>query len=426
MSVSRFDQLETPCAIINLKSLSRNLEDLLDLVESSETSSVRVTVRPHFKAHKCTSIAIRQLECTAGGGNRTVGITAQKVNEVESLISAGICDILLSNEIVCTKKLCRLAALAVGRIITDIDKYIPNGSNFFIKACEPKYGLKRIISLVVDDESAAIDASNAAVAENVIFNVLIDIDVGQNRCGVVGKEAAVELAKKVSLLPGLSLKGIQAYHGSSQHIRSETERKKIVERVATAAADVRDAIRNAGLCCDVVTGGGTGTVLHDAASGVFTEIQPGSYALGDVDYAKNSGGISIEPAVFLATTVMSVREGEWIVVDSGLKAQSVDSGPPAFLCTVDEFCKERGVIPIGRAEAAAAGLESLIVSSVSDEHTTLKCQNRDEKILLLPRKTILLFQPGHVDPFMNHYTKCYVVDGESIIDAWTINRNPGL
>jgi D-serine deaminase-like pyridoxal phosphate-dependent protein len=408
------EQIETPCAIIDIRALDTNIKALIKEVKSVEEKlEYRVMVRPHFKAHKCPEIALRQLEI---GGAFTIGITAQKVNEVEALVASGVGDILLSNEVVCKKKLRRLAALAAGRIVTQINSYTPKGETNFYQAPEPISGL-RIITLVVDDAEACADASAAAMAEGVVLNVLVDIDVGQNRCGVSSPEEAVVLARYVSSLPGLLLKGIQAYHGSSQHVRSEAERREIVTNVATAASNVRDLIQAAGLCCDIISGGGTGTVLHDLASRVFTEVQCGSYALGDVDYAKNSGGFRIEPALFLATSVMSVRPNSWIVVDAGLKCQSVDSGPPLFMCYGDDFI-ENGCLPEGAGS-------SLIVTSVSDEHTTLKKVDGNNDFMLPIRKKVLLLQPGHVDPFMNHYSSCYVIDGTNLIGEWIINRNPG-
>jgi D-serine deaminase-like pyridoxal phosphate-dependent protein len=417
------EEIETPCALIDVRAFDRNMKTLVAELEKIEKNlGYHVKVRPHFKAHKCPEIALRQLQI---GGSYSNGVTAQKVNEVEALVAAGVGDILLSNEVVCTKKLRRLAALAAGRIITDYNKYTPKGLDHYLQAPEPLTG-SRVISLVTDDLEATSEASAAAVAEGVILNVLVEIDVGQNRCGVSLIEEAVILAKHVSSLPGLSLQGIQAYHGSSQHIRSETERSAVVSQVTIAAAETRDSFYANGLCCNVISGGGTGTFLCDISSGVFNEVQCGSFALGDVDYAKNNGGLPIEPALFLATSVMSVRSNSWIVVDSGLKCQSVDSGPPAYLCLANEFL-ENGCLPEGRAEAAAKGIASLIVTGVGDEHTILKHIDVSKSSFLLPsRKQVLLLQPGHCDPFMNHYSSCYVIDGTRLIGVWTVNRNPGL
>jgi D-serine deaminase-like pyridoxal phosphate-dependent protein len=347
--------------------------------------------------------------------------------------------------------------------------------------------------------------------------VLVEVDVGQRRCGVAMPADAVALGRLIASLPGLVMGGVQVrllpalaalrprcsctkgmppllhrryhlyrsvpspllqcYHGGAQHIRSTAERRAVIAGVAAQAAAVRDALLAAAVPCPVVTGGGTGTFLYEAASGVFTEVQPGSYVLGDADYARNLDDDGQEtwthpfaPALLLLTTVMSRRAvgpdggAGWVVVDSGLKAQSTESGNPVVVAAVDEFeaashaaaaasaaaaskhaeLVNRGGVTVDAASstpayvpiawsAAAGGFDSSVghlrVKSVSDEHSTLVPAAGDGPgTTSLPALgTKLLLQPAHCDPFVNHYDWLIGVRGGVVEAVWRITaRSPGI
>ncbi|OWY90925.1 Threonine aldolase [Phytophthora megakarya] len=245
--------LETPCLLVDLDALEANLKRL----PASLQSSPHVAIRPHAKAHKSSRVGQLQMQMP-----QTVGLCCQKVGEAEAMFNGGIKDLLLSNEVYGLERYERMAALVQG-------------------------GAK--VTLIFDNFETVEQAAQVAKARNVQFRALVEVNVGQDRCGVDTVEEAVELAKKIDSYSQLELIGIQAYHGAAQHIRSYDEKKKVIEKVAEKAKSVRDALRTEDLKCDVVTGGGTGTYLMEAASGVFTEVQPGSYVFNDADYAKNLG-----------------------------------------------------------------------------------------------------------------------------------------
>ncbi len=119
------------------------------------------------------------------------------------------------------------------------------------------------------------------------MDVLVEIDVGQGRCGVPPGEAAVALALAVARHPRLRFAGLQAYHGRAQHFASAAERREAIARTVQQAAHTRDLIEAAGLPVPLVTGSGTGTLVNEAASGVYGELQAGSFLFMDADYARN-------------------------------------------------------------------------------------------------------------------------------------------
>lgn len=436
--------VDSPAAIVDLDTADANITAAADLLRRVSPGG-GVTLRPHLKAHKTPALARRTLELSAGAA---VGVCAQKVVEAEAAVAGGIPDVLVSNQVVCPRKLARLAALARGGAA---------------------------IGLLVDSPAGAAAASAAAVAAGVTLRVLVEVDVGQRRCGVP-PAGALGLAREVAALPGLALGGIQAYHGGAQHVRGVAARAATVDGVVATARAVRDELLRAGLPCPTVTGGGSGTWWMEAASGVFTEVQPGSYVLGDADYARNEcdpavlppppagsppappprlcWGAPFAPALFLLTQVMSRREPEapaqpdapaapapapadplargWVVVDSGLKAQSTDSGPGVVAATVDEFAAP-GRPPLAFDEAGGrfpTSVGHLTVASVSDEHSTLLPGGGAGAVggapLLPAPGTKLMVVPGHCDPFVNHFDWLVAVRGGVVQHVWRVAaRSPG-
>ena len=289
------DAVDTPALLVDLDALERNLARVHGVLAAGGKR-----LRVHGKAHRTPALAALQVARGA------VGVCCQKVSEAEAFAAAGIADLLVTNEVIGASKLARLARLAL-RV--------------------PRLG-------VCVDAPEAVDALAAAMREaGARIDVLIELDVGQGRCGVTTAAAALALAARIAqAAPALRLRGLQAYHGRAQHVREPEARRALVEASGAFAAQVRDALLAAGHACDEITGGGTGTYVADAASPVFTECQAGSYALMDADYARNAAwpqGPSLEHALTLSATVLSVRPGQ-VVLDAGLKAFAVDSGLPVL------------------------------------------------------------------------------------------------
>jgi D-serine deaminase-like pyridoxal phosphate-dependent protein len=351
------EEVDTPCLLLDLDAFERNL-DRLD--ESLRGRSV--CVRPHAKSHKCPEIALRQIARGA------VGVCCQKVSEAEALVAGGVKDVLIANEVVGAPKLARLAALAKGAHMT----------------------------VCVDDAGnvAALDA--AARSAGVRLDVLVEINVGANRCGIAPGEPAAALARAIADSPNLLFAGLQAYQGSAQHIRKVEDRREAIRLAVERVKATQAALAKTGLACERVTGAGTGSYLFEAASEVYTELQVGSYIFMDADYARNewteSGIPRFEHSLYVWTTVMSRPFPDMAVVDAGLKASSVDSGMPRV--------------------AEWPGVEYV---RASDEHGVLKLDGVDLK---LGQKLKLI--PGHCDPTVNLYDWFVCVRGGRVEALWPI------
>lgn len=422
------DETETPVLLVDAAAVEHNCRKLSAILAPFEA----VTARPHVKSHKCPALAVKQLALSP---ERARGICAQKLVEVEAMAAAGIDDIMLSNQLVSMAKLRRLAAV------------IASGTRVSIAVDHP---------LQADRLSMAM----AEVAPDSTCQVLVEVDCGQRRCGVVDATAAVELGSHVDRLPHLELIGVQCYHGSAQHIRSLAGRESAIKRVSGIAQSCVDAFEAAGLNCAVVTGGGSGTFPLEAGSGVFTEVQPGSYVVWDRDYSDNldesgarAGDSTFQHALQVMATVISRSTAPpcpRIVLDCGLKAISGESGLPVLL----------GHIACGSAGAAGDeatcprrvkdALPPLRIAGLSDEHTQLELDLADSRVAaalevagadpadpaaleavadeLLPGLgDRLLLAPGHCDPTCNLHDFMLYVRGDCVEEVMDVTaRSPGL
>jgi len=357
-------EVDTPALILDLDAFERNLRLLSDSLAGRE-----VKLRPHAKSHKCPEIGKRQMALGA------VGVCCQKVSEAEAMVDGGVNDVLIANEVVGAAKLKRLVALS-----------------------------KRANIAVCADHADNVAALDAAAREaGVRLNVLVEVNVGANRCGVEPGEPAFHLAKRIHASEHLKFAGLQAYQGSAQHMRRTEERRAAIEAACEKVKRTTALLAQAGIPCERITGAGTGSYLFEAASGVYHELQAGSYIFMDADYAKNdwteSGIPRFEHSLFIWTTVMSTPAPDRAIVDAGLKASSVDSGMPRVFDT--------------------PGAEYI---KASDEHGVLKLAEGTT----LPLGYKLKIVPGHCDPTVNLYDH-YVCARNGRVEAlWPITARGAL
>lgn len=350
--------VDTPCLVIDLDAMQRNLAAMAEFATRH-----RMRLRPHAKMHKSAAIARLQIEAGA------VGVCVQKTSEAQALADAGVADIFITNEVIAPGKLARVAELA-GRVK---------------------------LALAVDSTLGVERLAQALRAAGTTLDVFVEIDVGQGRCGVA-PSAAGALAHHV-VSHGLRLAGLQAYHGRAQHLRTAAEREAAVRHAASAARAAQAAITSAGMACPLVTGAGTGSFAFEAASGVYGELQAGSYLFMDADYAANQptpGAPRFEHALFVKSQVMS-RGTSHAVVDAGHKSHAIDSGLPRVWARDLEF------------------------ANGGDEHGILRA--RADALPELGETVWLV--PGHCDPTVNLHDHYVVVRGgleRGVVEAlWRID-----
>ena len=336
-------EVDTPALVIDLDAMERNLQRM-----ASYASQHRVRLRPHAKMHKCAELARRQMAAGA------VGVCVQKTGEAEALAAAGVDDIYISNEVIAPHKLQRVAALA---------RSLKSRGGRLAIAVDALAGVERL-------------AQALGAAENMI-DVFIELDVGHGRCGVHQVEDVLPIAQAIATHSSLRLAGLQAYHGGAQHLRSVDERRAALDQVLARVRQTRQLVTSVGLAVPLVTGAGSGTFALETSSGLFGELQAGSYLFLDADYARNEPDPDqpvFEHALFVKTQVMSVAPSH-VVVDAGHKSHAIDSGLPGVLA------------------------KPLRAVACSDEHTTLKGIHTNAQLPALGETLWLI--PGHCDPTVN-------------------------
>lgn len=355
--------IQTPCLVLDLDALERNVAKMGRFAQE-----MGVRHRVHGKMHKSVDVALLQEKL---GGS--CGVCCQKVSEAEVFARGGIKDVLVSNQVRDPAKIDRLARI-------------------------PTLGARTIVC--VDEVANVADLSAAAVRHGTQIECLVEIDCGAGRCGVTTTPAVVEIAQAIDAAPGLRFAGLQAYQGAMQHLDSYDDRKA---KIDIAVAQVRDAVEGlkaVGLECDIVGGGGTGSYYFEGNSGVYNELQCGSYAFMDADYGRilDKDGKRIdqgewENALFILTSVMSHAKADKAIVDAGLKAQSVDSGLPVVF-----------------------GRDDVTYVKCSDEHGVVA---DPDGVLKVNDKLRLV--PGHCDPTCNVHDWYVGVRNGKVETLWPVS-----
>ncbi len=196
---------------------------------------------------------------------------------------------------------------------------------------------RQAVICCVDDLDNVTSLSRAATAQGVVLECLVELECGTQRCGVTEIPMLVAIASAIAAAPGLKFTGLQAYNGKVQHHQSFASRQSVETEVVSVTRTALAALIDAGLECEIVSGGGTGSFAFEAESGLFNEIQCGSYAFMDADYGRieNADGQRFDEAEwqnapFILTSIVSTAQDGRAVCDAGLKVQSVDSGLPVI------------------------------------------------------------------------------------------------
>jgi D-serine deaminase-like pyridoxal phosphate-dependent protein len=355
--------IDTPALVLDLDAFERNLQRMVDALKGHP-----VRLRAHAKSHKCPEIAHRQIALGA------VGVCCQKVSEAAMFVDAGIHDVLLTNQVVGATKLLHLAELA----------------------------RRARMGVLVDDPLQVMAMAEVARSQQVSIDVYVEVDVGGRRCGVMPGKAAASLARLIADQAPLRFAGLQCYHGSAQHKRTPHEREQAIAQASDAARLTRSLIEADGLQVERITGAGTGTFLLERDSGVFNEIQAGSYIFMDRDYADNQLGpkdVRFEQALFVRAGVLSRTHPARAVLDAGLKASSIDSGMPAVW--------QRPELKYVKA---------------ADDHGVLEIP-ADSPLAL---GDVLMLVPGHCDPTVNLYDELVCIRGDRVEAVWSIAARGAL
>jgi len=346
-------EIPTPALLLDLDGVEHNLTEMADFFEDREAD-----LRPHIKTHKSPFLAHKQLEAGA------IGITCQKLSEAEVMARSGIKDILIANEVVGEVKTTRLARLA-----RSVD-----------------------LKVAVDDEANARALDRACREAGSELGVLVELNVGLNRCGIPPGERALPLARFLRKTDNLVFRGLMGYEGHTVFIDSFEERKRRAEEALKAVVGTKELLEEEGIGCPVVSSGATGTHEITGSYPGVTEVEAGSYLTMDGTYAELDGvGEKFQTPLTLLATVISRPAEDRAVLDSGMKSITHDMGDPQFV-----------------------GLEGATVTSFSEEHLNVRIEGPEVEAfeVLRPGEKVELL-PSHGCTTINLHDQFYGIrDGD--------------
>ena len=348
------EELDTPVFLVDTEIMESNIDKMAAYFRDKPAG-----LRPHMKHHKCPTIALKQIAAGA------VGVCCQKLGEAEAMADGGVKDILITYEVLGRAKIARLIALA-------------QCTNLLV---------------TVDDAANVADLSEAAVAAGTTLGVLVDVNCGQNRCGVDPGEPAIQLARAVSNAPSLELRGICGYEGHLQAVADREDRTLRAHQAMEQVIGTADSIRREGMSCDIVSSGGTGTYNITGDYPGITEVQAGSYVFMDAAYRRVMDDFQVAGTIL--TTVVSRASPDRAVLDCGMKGLSTDQWPPEIV-----------------------GMPGVQVRSVSDEHLSVNLTDEDSRQLRPGDKVELV--PGHNDTTVHLHSHLFALRQGRLEEVWEV------
>lgn len=358
----KYFELDTPSLIINKERMLENLKGMQDFADKNG-----VSLRPHAKTHKMPSIALIQEDLGAKG------ITVAKVEEAEIMASRGLNNIFIANEIVGVRKLERIREMS--------------------KKIDISFGVDSIEQ--VDQISAVFKEKPA--------RILVEIEVGENRSGVIEEDYYRSLLLEIEARSELQFLGVFSHDGHSYsakdlgeclEISLESQRRTL--RFAKVAEDI-------GMRPQVVSIGSTPSMLANTPilPGV-TEIRPGTYVFLDASQANFIGSYERNAATVL-TTIISKPTNERVVTDVGAKGLTMQRRTVGMTAT--------------EGLGAVKDYEGVFISKVYDEHALIYNKDFREKVSIGDKIEII---PNHICPVVNLYDKAYLVSGDEVVEELVI------
>lgn len=353
------NDLDTPALLIDLAAMERNLQTMADYLKK-----VKVNLRPHVKLHKATPV-LAHMQLQAGA----VGLTCAKLSEAEVLVAAGIRDVLIANQIVGERKIRRLVNLAA----------------------------HSDVMVAVDDSHNVTELSEAAQAKAVTLRVLVEVDIGNKRCGVEPFEPTLEISRTVLKAPGLKFMGLMGYDGHCTFLADVEERYACSNKANQLLVATRECVERAGIPVQIVSAGGTLTYKAASRLAGITEIQAGTYLLMDSSF-KEKGLTEFECALSVLATVTSrpprPDAENLAIIDVGRKTMEVALGLPEV--------KE----PAGAT-----------VTSMPQEHARLKLEGASRQ-LRIGDKVELWVRDANCT--INLHDKFYAIRNDIVEAVWDI------
>ena len=353
------NELDTPALLLDMDAVEHNIKTMADFAKNAG-----INLRPHAKIYKATPVfAWMQLRSGA------IGLTVSKLSEAEILANGGIQDMLIANQVVGARKIQRLVNLAAWTRI----------------------------KVAIDNLENASEISRMAVQRGVKVGALVEVNIGNDRCGVEPHQATLDFARKILEMPGLEFKGLMGYDGHLVFVQGMDERIKRSRQAYQVLIETKDLLIKSGIPVEIVSG--SGSAMYKAASSVkgVTELQVGSYIFMDTTYRDNGGLEEYRCSLSILATVISrpdrANARNLAILDLGRKG--IDN-------------------TLGLPEVKYPGGE---IFSMPQEHSRLRFD--PEKINLNVGDKVELWVRDANGTF-NLYDKVYALRGDIVEAVWDI------
>lgn len=341
-------ELETPAVTVDLDIMEDNIRRV-----QAHLSKHGIANRPHIKTHKIPALGKLQMQAGA------VGITCQKLGEVEVFADAGVADdVLLTFNIVGVPKTDRLMALTKR--------------------------LKRL-AVVLDNEAVAKGLSEAGVRHGEVVRFLVECDTGMGRNGAQTPQAALDLARAAMKLPRMQFEGLMTFP-----TRYPASHDFFEEALAL--------FKRAGIPVPVVSGGGTPAIFSVDKLPMLTEHRAGTYLYNDVMTVASGTATWENCAMRVRATVVSRPTDTRAVIDCGTKVLTSD------LYTVTGY-------------GHVVECPGAVIPHLSEEHGVIDLTHCDERPAV---GDIVHVIPNHCCVVSNMVDEIHGVRRGQVEQVWTV------
>ena len=365
----QFDALSTPALMLDRNILLRNVAAM-----SARMKENGVALRPHLKTSKSADVA--RLATNGHSG----AITVSTLAEAAYFLGKGFTDITYAVGFVPSKAPQAAALIAQGAKL----------------------------NLVTDSLAAA--QAMTAIEGDAVFPMLVEIDCGDNRAGVLadGPEL-LDIAQAIHEATNMELVGVMTHAGHSYGASDIAGVKAIAEDERSAVVHAATRLRNAGLPCPIVSAGSTPTAMYAEHFEGLTEMRPGVYMFQDLTQLSRGvcqrGDLALS---VLASVIGHNRHAGHILLDSGALALSKDIGANAAW-------PDTGYGDV--CDLTMQPFEGLYVSQVSQEHGIVPISD-DSAFSRIPVGSKVRIAPNHACITAAAYSSYNIVEGDRVTDEW--------
>lgn len=365
-----YTQIDTPALLIDKNILDSNISSM-----QKYSDKHKVDLRPHTKTHKMPKLAHKQKRAGA------VGITVAKVGEAEVMADSGLNDIFIANQIIGRSKVERIRKLSESISIS--------------------FGVDSVYSVREIDEVFEGAEKKA--------QVLIEIEVGEKRSGIIEESDFIELLDVVKNSENVRFKGVFSHDGHTYKAATIDELAELYKDSSGRTLHFAGIARNHGMACEVVSIGSTPPFIlgFDMPEGI-TEIRPGTYILMDGSQA-NVIGTNDTCAATVLTTVISKPTSERIITDVGAKGITQQHRKVGLTAT-----KGLGKI---------VGFDDVHIDGVFDEHAIIYNEEFSNQVNIGDKVEIIM---NHICPVSNLYEKAYIVENNEVIEEIEVSARGKL